>query len=108
VAKILSGRRVIWNGTEYGLTHNVNCLVVGDWFPAAVKRLGLEALAKPIPQTYSAIELFAALTESLKLQAHYAELLNMHDGGQRIGFTSVGAWIDRLRETGTLKKSITG
>jgi hypothetical protein len=39
-----------------------------------------------------------ALGESLKLQSHYAELLNMHDGGERVGFASVDAWIERLRE----------
>ena len=45
-----------------------------------------------------------ALNESVKLQSHYAELLNMHDGGQRIGFKDGAAWIRRLRETGTLQK----
>jgi len=45
-----------------------------------------------------------ALEESVKLQTHYAELLNMHDGGERIGFKSVDAWIDRLRECGTLSR----
>ena len=44
-------------------------------------------------------ELYRALEESLKLQAHYAELLNMHDGGQRIIFKSVNDWIARLRQT---------
>jgi len=39
-----------------------------------------------------------ALNESCKLQSHYAELLNMHDGGQRIGFANGQAWMDRLRE----------
>jgi hypothetical protein len=43
-----------------------------------------------------------ALDESVKLQSHYAELLNMHDGGQRIGFEDGKAWIARLCETGTL------
>ena len=38
-----------------------------------------------------------ALEESVKLQAHYAELLNMHDGGERIIFKSVKDWIERLR-----------
>jgi hypothetical protein len=37
-----------------------------------------------------------ALSESLKLQSHYAKLLNMHDGGKRIGFDSVEAWLERL------------
>ena len=37
-----------------------------------------------------------ALAESVKLQAHYAELLNMHDGGQRMVFPTVEAWLERL------------
>jgi len=44
-----------------------------------------------------------ALRESVKLQSHYAELLNMHDGGCRIGFKDPDAWIARLKETGLLK-----
>jgi hypothetical protein len=47
-------------------------------------------------------ELRTALEESVKLQSHYAELLNMHDGGRRIGFANADAWIARLRVTGTL------
>jgi hypothetical protein len=39
-----------------------------------------------------------ALAESLKLQAHYAQLLNMHDGGERMIFISVESWIKRLKE----------
>jgi len=38
-----------------------------------------------------------ALKESLKLQSHYAELLNMHDGGERMQFKTVDEWMDRLR-----------
>ena len=37
-----------------------------------------------------------ALKESVGLQSHYAELLNMHDGGQRLPFANVEAWLDRL------------
>ena len=37
-----------------------------------------------------------ALVESVKLQAHYAALLNMHDGGQRLIFPTVEAWLARL------------
>ncbi len=37
-----------------------------------------------------------ALGESVKLQSHYAQLLNMHDGGERIGFTDADEWIARL------------
>lgn len=48
------------------------------------------------------LELTKALDESVKLQTHYAELLNMHDGGERIGFASGQEWIARLREVGTI------
>lgn len=37
-----------------------------------------------------------ALSESVKLQAHYAKLLNMHDGGQRMIFPTAEAWLKRL------------
>ena len=43
-----------------------------------------------------------ALEESVKLQAHYAELLNMHDGGKRMIFPTVDAWIERLKKTGVI------
>jgi hypothetical protein len=47
-------------------------------------------------------ELFIALKESLKLQKHYALLLNQYDGGNRIVFSSVEDWVARLRKVGTL------
>ena len=37
-----------------------------------------------------------ALEESVKLQSHYAMLLNMWDGGERMQFDSAQAWLDRL------------
>lgn len=48
-----------------------------------------------------------ALEESVKLQSHYAEILNMHDGGKRIQFSSAKEWIDRLEylQKGREKKS---
>ena len=49
-------------------------------------------------------ELELALKESLKLQSHYANLLNMYDGGKRRGFLTVDSWIERLKETGTIKE----
>lgn len=49
-------------------------------------------------------DLRTALEESVKLQSHYAKLLNMHDGGRRISFKDADAWIARLRETGTLRR----
>ena len=48
----------------------------------------------------NAIEI--ALEESLKLQSHYAALLNQYDGGERIVFKSTKEWIDRLKEVGTI------
>jgi hypothetical protein len=47
-------------------------------------------------------ELQIALRESVKLQAHYAELLNMHDGGLRMIFPTPEEWIARLRKTGAI------
>lgn len=37
-----------------------------------------------------------ALEESLKLQCHYASLLNQYDGGQRMIFKDSEEWIARL------------
>jgi hypothetical protein len=37
-----------------------------------------------------------ALEESVKLQAHYAKLLNMHDGGCRHAFFDGKEWMERL------------
>ena len=37
-----------------------------------------------------------ALQQSVELQSHYAELLNMHDGGHRLTFANAEAWLDRL------------
>jgi hypothetical protein len=44
----------------------------------------------------------AALRESVKLQSHYADLLNMYDEGRRRTFVSAEEWIERLVEIGTL------
>lgn len=38
------------------------------------------------------------LVESLKLQSHYAELLNAHDGGQRKTFPTAAEWLRRLMD----------
>ncbi len=40
-----------------------------------------------------------ALDESVKLQSHYAELLNQWDGGQRIIFKDAAEWMTRLAMT---------
>jgi len=47
-------------------------------------------------------EFYRALAELVKLSSHYAELLNMYDGGERIVFKTPESWIERLRETGDL------
>ncbi len=47
-------------------------------------------------------EVMIAFEESVKLQSHYAELLNMHDRGHRLAFKSAAVWIERLRKIGTL------
>lgn len=38
----------------------------------------------------------AALSESVKLQSHYAGLLNDYDGGKRLKFADADAWLNRL------------
>jgi hypothetical protein len=48
-------------------------------------------------------ELYVALEESLKLQSHYARLLNLRLGGERRVFITPEAWIARLKKNGTLK-----
>jgi hypothetical protein len=51
--------------------------------------------------------LATALEESVRMQSHYAVLLNDYEafvhGARRLQFASADAWIARLRETGTLK-----
>lgn len=60
----------------------------------------IDGLAKTVQELRS---LQIALAESVKLQAHYASLLNMWDGGQRMVFADSSAWIARLKEIGKLK-----
>lgn len=48
-------------------------------------------------------EMMLALIESVKLQSHYASLLNMHDGGKRREFTCPAEWIQRLIDTGVIQ-----
>lgn len=48
-------------------------------------------------------ELTIALRESVRLQSHYATLLNQWDGGQRMPFKDSDAWIARLKETKTIQ-----
>jgi hypothetical protein len=41
-------------------------------------------------------QLQVALDESVKLQSHYAGILNDYDGGKRVQFANREEWIDRL------------
>ncbi len=47
-------------------------------------------------------QLLAALDASVKLQSHYANLLNTYDGGHRMSFANGDAWITRLQDIGEL------
>jgi len=53
-------------------------------------------------------ELRIALDESVRLQAHYAKLLNMHDAGKRMIFPTTALWLLRLRETGFIQGKLAG
>jgi hypothetical protein len=53
-----------------------------------------EAIVRVVIKAFTPRE--DALERSVKLQSHYAELLNMHDGGQRLQFASADAWLARL------------
>ena len=69
-----------------------------DDCPPHLRAEAAENIARVFPSIAKALE------ESVKLQTHYAELLNMHDGGERIGFETADAWIDRLRECNALPR----
>lgn len=39
-----------------------------------------------------------ALDKSIKIQSHYAKLLNGYDGGKRMTFSNSQKWIERLEK----------
>ena len=49
-------------------------------------------------------EIWNALVESVKLQSHYATLLNQYDGGERSTF-DVRTWIGRLRDLALFQRA---
>lgn len=57
---------------------------------------GLIAVAKVQRARDEIVALRDALDESVRLQSHYAALLNDYDGGKRMRFNS-DAWLTRLR-----------
>jgi len=48
-------------------------------------------------KSYTNDELYKALEESIKIQSHYAELLNIYDGGKRLCFSTIKDWLERLK-----------
>ena len=48
--------------------------------------------------TFGYDEIWFALEELVKLQSHYAELLNMYDSGKRIQFKNAKEYLLRLRQ----------
>ena len=59
--------------------------------------------AQVIFATRQYTEVRRALEESVKLQSHYASLLNQCDGGARLVFADADAWIARLKEIGGIQ-----
>lgn len=59
-------------------------------------------MLKPLSE-YTRDEIEIALRNSVKLQSHYADLLNMYAGGNRLEFPSAEHWMDRLDVIGDLK-----
>jgi hypothetical protein len=49
----------------------------------------------------------SALEQSVQLQSHYANLLNMHDGGKRVTFPNADAWMVRLLSLDKLDPPLT-
>lgn len=47
-------------------------------------------------ELWKTAKLDEALEESVKMQSHYAALLNDYDGGKRIVFASADEWLKRL------------
>jgi hypothetical protein len=68
-----------------------------DSCPAHLRLYAGKNLADAFPGIIKALE------ESVKLQSHYARILNGWDGGKRIEFVSADDWIERLYEVEVLK-----
>ena len=56
----------------------------------------------PVEIVNSVAIMRSALEKSVRLQSHYAELLNMNDGGERLQFETAEAWVKRLIEIGEI------
>ena len=80
-------------------SHRTGCVRCGGSLPPLSQWSG-PACPKCVAEVEQEERIRIALDESLKLQSHYAELLNAHDGGHRIPFNSIDEWLARLRQTG--------
>ena len=54
------------------------------------------AIVPNLPVVDAARILRWALEESVKLQSHYAKILNEYDGGKRIIFKNAREWLQRI------------
>jgi hypothetical protein len=82
------------------LNGDTPCLGVTRGFLDGALNVGLSAavrLGEIVEQ------LRAALDASVKLQSHYAMLLNDWDGGERMRFESSAAWMERLAKVNAEK-----
>jgi len=87
----------------------VNSKIVGQYpaFAEYTNKVPMEVFETLFKYAFQAggidaLDLYIGLEESLKLQSHYAGILNSVDGGTRLKFASVDDWMTRLRKTGTL------
>lgn len=78
---------------------DVGCTVIADC-EGNVRDLSHETMIANAAFIVRAVnaheELVKALEESLKLQSHYAGLLNSYDSGERLTFSTVEQWLNRL------------
>ena len=73
------------------------------WFTPHLKHIvsfhtlceAMERILSTHQQQGAESELREALEQSVRLQSHYASLLNAYDGGKRMEFPDVQAWLDR-------------
>jgi hypothetical protein len=88
-----------------GIPNEDHLLAVLNMMPRSPKtKLHPKPTEVVVQSKFGNEELTKALTESLILQSHYANLLNWHDGGKRMTFANVREWVARLRKIGTFPK----
>lgn len=91
-----------WSEAVEKLVHYMRELAHLECAVGAIEHAGLKPMTDGGGHAMTREQLRIALDESVRLQSHYAQLLNMHDHGARKTFTCVREWIERLRETGRL------